>query len=434
MASAAPRPSPEVLLSERYPMLRRLLSWWPEAQRLVITAAELLEDGLRSSSGDPAYYLKISEQVSQGMIPWRDFPFEYPPISLPPVLLPYFLPGGTSWEGYTRGLFSENVLLLLAIGAGVAWLASRGWTHVSLPRATLMYTALAISLAPVVVWRYDAVPTLLTVLAVVAITYNRAALAGIGMGAAIVGKLYPIVMLPAMFIGLIRNGRLRPSFALIGTTIATSLLILLPFVAIAGVGAFSWLEYAVARSVQIESVPGGIALLANVLGGPESRIYHGFGTWQVDSPLIPMLGTMWTAFTVVMVLALAVAIFHRYRIERASGGLVPTTMVTQLLAALMVVLVSARVLSPQYLFWAVPFVALVSRPKTLFFWATCLVTTFVYPNNYQELLNQEAYTIWAVNLRNLMLVVFTVWVITPDVVGAISSLRTRQSTATAPSR
>ena len=91
-------------------------------------------------------------------------------------------------------------------------------------------------------------------------------------------------------------------------------------------------------------------------------------------------------------------------------------------------------LSPQYLFWAVPFVALVSRPKTLFFWATCLVTTFVYPNNYQELLNQEAYTIWAVNLRNAMLVLFTVWVIAPDVIGAVSSVRSRVSPATALSR
>jgi hypothetical protein len=421
-------------LSDRFPAVWRVLSWWPEAILALITASELFEDGLKSSSGDPAYYLKISEQVSRGMIPWRDFPFEYPPISLPPVLLPYFLPGGTSWEGYTRGLFSENVLLLLAIGAGVAWLVSRGWSHVSLFRAMFMYAALAISLAPVVVWRYDAVPTLLTVLAVVAVTYNRAALAGIGMGAAIVGKLYPVAMLPAMFVGLIRNGRLRPSLTLVGATIATALLILLPFVAIAGLGAFSWLEYAIARSVQVESVPGGIALLANVLGGPESTIYHGFGTWQVDSPLIPMLGTMWTAFTVVMVVALAVAIWHRYRIERTSGGLVPTTMITQLLAALMVVLVSARVLSPQYLFWAVPFVALVSRPKTLFFWATCLVTTFVYPNNYQELLNQEAYTIWAVNLRNAMLVIFTVWVIAPDVIGAVSSIRSRVSPATALSR
>jgi hypothetical protein len=419
-------------LSDRYPTLWRVLRWWPEALLGVFTATMLLEDKLASSSGDPAYYLKISEQVSQGLIPWRDFPFEYPPISLPPVLLPYFLPGGTSWAGYTGWLFLENVVLCIAIGAAIAWLAWRGWTHVSTLRATGIYAALALSLAPVVVWRYDAVPTLLTVLAVVAVTYRRTVLSGIGMGAAVVGKLYPIAMLPAMFIGLIRNGRMRPAVSLIAATAVTAILILAPFVAIAGLGAFSWLEYAIARSVQVESVPGAIALLANVMGGPEARIYHGFGTWQVESALIPVLSPMWTFLTGVMVLSLAVIIWHRYQSEKSTGGLLPRTEITQLLAALMVVLVSARVLSPQYLFWAVPFVALSSRPKSLFFWATCLVTTYVYPLNYQELLNQVPYTVYAVNIRNVMLVAFTAWVILPDLIDALSALRTRFSPARAP--
>ncbi len=60
----------------------------------------------------------------------------------------------------------------------------------------------------------------------------------------------------------------------------------------------------------------------------------------------------------------------------------------------MVVLVTSKILSPQYLFWVVPFVALLSRPKTLVFWAACLLTTFVYPLNYRaSMLNQEPYAI-----------------------------------------
>jgi hypothetical protein len=284
---------------------------------------------------------------------------------------------------------------------------------------------MALTLAPVVVWRYDAVPTLLTVLAVVAVTYRRAVLSGIGMGTAIVGKLYPVAMLPAMFVGLIRNGRMRPAFALIAAAAITAILILAPFVAVAGLGAFSWLEYAIARSVQVESVPGAIALLANAMGGPDARIYHGFGTFQVESTLIPLLSPMWTLFTGVMVLSLALVIWHRYQSEKSTGGLLPKTEITQLLAALLVVLVSARVLSPQYLFWAVPFVALSSRPKGLFFWATCLVTTYVYPLNYQELLNQVPYAVYAANIRNVMLVAFTAWVIVPDLIDALSAIRTR---------
>jgi hypothetical protein len=242
-------------------------------------------------------------------------------------------------------------------------------------------------------------------------------------------------MMPALMIGQLRNGKLRPALLLASATVVMAALILAPFVAIAGIGAFSWLEYAIARSVQIESVPGAIALLANVMGGPDARIYHGFGTWQVESPLLSILSPTWTLFTGGLVIALALAIWHRYRVERVEfGGLVPRTQINQLLAALMVVLVSARVLSPQYLFWVVPFVALSSRPKTLFFLATCLVTTFVYPLNYQEYMNQEAYAVVATNIRNAMLVAFTIWVIAPDVLAALSSIRTRFSpAATAPS-
>ncbi len=195
-----------------------------------------------------------------------------------------------SYESYIRGLFTENVLLMLAIGAGVAWLASRGWSHVSWFRSAAIYAAMALTLAPTVVWRYDALPTLLTVLAVIAVALHRPVAAGVAMGAAIIGKLYPLAMMPALLIGQVRDGRLRRPLLLLGASVATVALIVAPFVLVAGPGAFSFLQYAIARAVQSESVPGGIALLAEVLGGPEATIYHGFGAWQVDSPLIPTLG------------------------------------------------------------------------------------------------------------------------------------------------
>jgi hypothetical protein len=99
------------------------------------------------------------------------------------------------------------------------------------------------------------------------------------------------------------------------------------------------------------------------------------------------------------------------------------------------VLVSSRILSPQYLFWVAPFVALSSRPKALVFWAACLLTNVGYPLNFQELLNQQADIVFVINLRNAILVGFLAWVITPDLLGAAKWARDRlrKREATAPS-
>lgn len=421
---------------------RQLLRLWPEALLLAVTLVLVWLDGLRFSAGDPGYYWQVAQRVAAGEVPWRDFPFEYPPVSLPAVLLPYFLPGASESHGlYLRYLFSENVLLMVATGAGVAWLARRGWSLMSWLPSVFYYGVMALALAPAVVWRYDALPTLLTVLAVMAAAALRPGTAGVALGSAIMGKLYPLAMLPALFVGQIRQGRRRPALILALAVVATVVAFAAPFVFIAGRGAFSFLEYAITRGVQVESVPGALALLASVMGGPEASIFHGFGTFQVDSPLVPLLGTILTLGTVVLIGGLAIALWHRYSVDRAesgdragSGGLRPSSQTVHLLAALMVALVSSRILSPQYLFWVVPFVALASRPKALVFWVACLLTTFVYPLNYfEQFLAQADYTVVAVNIRNAILVAFTVWVLAPDALAGAGRLAARLRGATAPS-
>ncbi len=379
---------------------------WPEALLSVITLWLVAVDGLRTSSGDPAYYFKIAGQVSQGQIPYRDFPWEYPPVSLPAVLLPYFA-GAPSWESYSRLLFSENVVLLVAIGLGILYLAWRGWSAESVLRSSYIYVFLALALAPVVVWRYDALATLLSVLALVFAARRWSAASGVALGAGVMAKLYPLAMLPVLMLGQITKRGLRPAIVLAVACVATVLLIGAPFVIDSGTSAFSFLSYAVNRGVQIESVPGALALFAGMLTKQHPHIFNGFGTWQVESPLIPILASFWTLLTLVMLAALGIAIWHRYRADRdAEGEFKPVNQVIYVVAALVVVLVSSRIMSPQYLFWVAPFVALTSRPKTLVFWAACLATTIVYPINYQQYLNQEPYTVVIVNVRNAILVVF----------------------------
>ncbi len=91
---------------------------------------------------------------------------------------------------------------------GVVWLARQGWSIESWRRSGLVYVLLALALAPTVMWRFDALPTALTVAAMVTVAHRRAAAAGVALGAAMLAKLYPVAMLPALLVGRIRDGRL----------------------------------------------------------------------------------------------------------------------------------------------------------------------------------------------------------------------------------
>jgi uncharacterized membrane protein len=268
-----------------------------------------------------------------------------------------------------------------------------------------------------VVWRYDALATLLSVVALVFVALRMPIASGVSLGAAIMAKLYPLAMLPVLMFGQAgTRGGVRRAIVLAVATVASTLLIFAPFFVDSGFNSFSFLSYAVNRGVQIESVPGALALLVGTWSGHHPRIFNGFGTWQVDSPVVPFLGSFWSLLTLVMLAALGIGILYRFVTERSSEtGLTRTTQVHYLVAALMVVLISARIISPQYLFWVAPFVALTSRPKTLVFWVACVVTTFVYPINYQQLLNQETYAVVAINIRNLILIGFLVMLLAGDV-------------------
>jgi uncharacterized membrane protein YidH (DUF202 family) len=403
------------------------LSWWPELLLGAVALCMVLADGFRNYPGDPTVFYNYATQISQGNIPYLDFPFEYPPLTIVSLMLPWLMSGGApSIETYRFLLFFQNVGLAIGIGIGVSWLARRGSSVESPLRSAVLYGLLTLALVPVLVWRLDTVVAALTVVALIAAASRRWAASGIALGAGVMTKLYPLALLPVLALGPIVERRWRPAILVAGACVATVLVIAAALFFIAGPSALYFVGYATNRGVQIESVLGGLALLAAALGGPRAQIGPGFGTFQVDSTLLPALAVLGTVIIVAGVIALGLAMWHRFRADRRSFGAVrPSSQAAYALAALLLVLATSRILSPQYLFWMVPFAALVSRPKALALLCACLLTTCVYPLHYQEFLNQERSMIAAVNVRNALLLVVFAWQIWPDLGLAIRELLPR---------
>jgi len=222
------------------------------------------------------------------------------------------------------------------------------------------------------------------------------------------------VLAPALAAAFWRRGDRHRVWILGGALTLTVQLGLLPFVSVAGPAAFTFLAYQVDRGLQIESVGGGLAVLAGLIGGSPPELSFGFSAVQVEGPLA---GAFLVALPMLTVLGFGVVGWLGWRRIQAdlaprgaAGGTVrPQTVVALAFASLLIVLVTSKVFSIQYVVWMVPFVALTEGRR---FWlgaAIVALTMPIHPLLYAELVRQEALPILVLNVRNALLVVLAVW-------------------------
>jgi Glycosyltransferase family 87 len=326
--------------------------------------------------------------------PFHTLPQEYGALSLalfsPPLLAP---------DGWYLWLFSaEMVLVVIATAVVCAHAGPRLAGH-----AYLLYVLLGTAL--IAGTRFDAAPALLTLLAVVWAGHGRRTLAYVALALATLLKVYPIVLLLPFLIADLRAADARYRRALVGLAsyaAVTALGIGLALLASAS-GTLGPLVFLAHRGIEYESLPATLLLLAHVGLHVPFALGYEVNVTTVVSPLGGVASPVSLALAVALVAGGAWLQWWR-----------KLTLGQACLVMLLAVLASSKVLSPQYLLWVSPLVALEYGLDAMWWlgWGiVCGLTALVFPTAYDESfsgLGIPAWqaVVWLSALRNFALLLF----------------------------
>jgi len=354
---------------------------------------------------DVLEYFGYARAWVEGKAPYVDFQVEYPPGALLLFLLP-LLVGGR--ERYVKSFVTEMAIfdlltLLLVLGLAARVSPGRRGTPVAAAGSYLLATAL---LHPVLYARFDLASVALVVAALWLLQDQRPA-SPLLLGLAGAVKFWPLGLAPLWLGRAYRRsgsqGLLRTA-VWIGLGYAAPALLLLPRV---GARVIAFLEFHRDRGVQIESTWGTLALVLGRLGLGRAAPVFEFGAWDVQCPACPAFAALSVPLLVAAVVVPQLLALRAGALGERDPG--DARGVAAAAAAVLGALVTARVLSPQYLLWACPLLAVAGgwQGRLGMIFAAGL-TSLVYPVLYPELVDFAAAghgrALAATVVRNLVLV------------------------------
>ena len=346
---------------------------------------------------DTPVYERHGAAIEDGAVPYRDVEVEYPPGALPAFVLPAL--ASSDQEGFRTAFEALMALFGVAtvVAAAVA-LAGLGASRARTAAALGLVALFPLLLGSVVLTRFDLYPVALVTAALAALVHGRDRLGSGLLGAAVAVKLFPAVLVPLVVAFVWRRRGRREALVCLGIAAAVVLAAFLPFLVLAPGGVAESIGHQLSRPVQIESLGAALYLAAHHLFGIGLEMRSGHGSQNVHA----------TGTTIAAVVASVVQIGVLAWIWSRRPG-TREDLVRWSAAALVAFVALGKVLSPQFLIWLVPVVALVAgarglRASTLLA-AALVLTQLWFPSRYWDLARElDGGVVALVLARDLVLV------------------------------
>jgi len=359
--------------------------------------------GFFDISDVPHYFVNFASRMADGLVPYRDFFVEYPPL-----FVPLLVAAGLDADQATFSVRFAGLMATLVAFACVltALTASREEEDAESARP---YVVAAVSsvftllLGPIAANRYDAAVALVVALVVLLMAAGRwsAVAAMIGIGFAL--KVTPAMLLPLALL-------VAPANRIRGMAVAFTLTAAAPFAMVLTLGGDAtenlgrMFVYHLGRPLEIESVlatPFWIAKLAGIL---DIKVGLAAGSQVIVSATADAVAKVSSVLLLAALGSVLALVWRRREAVRADTSLQALVVLATLLASF----VGSKVLSPQYFVWIIPVAALVAVERRLLgalVVAALVLTHLLFPANYWLFARSQApAAIAIVVVRNFVVV------------------------------
>ncbi len=352
-------------------------------------------------------YFTYASRIVDGQVPYRDFAFEYPPVALAFFLLPRLL--ASTPEAYAT-VFQLQTLLWNLFGL-LLLLSVCTRLRISPWRLAIVYTVALLSIGPIIAIRYDIFPAVMVLAALYGFLSYRPRFCWVLLALATLTKVYPVVLLPMFLVG----DYVRHNYARMRSALCTYSLVMLavavPLLVVTEGQVLEALTYHAGRGLHIESTYASLLIVAHHLGLVSIASEFSFGSWNLTGEMPDVFANLSVLCMVGVVVALYWLMLRRSRGRSMHGG----DSVAWSVALLSAIIVTSKVFSPEYLIWLYPLIPLVSGKRRHLVWtlfiAVGMLTYYIYPLNYWDLVRLSPVVAAVLLLRNAMLILFAFMVV-----------------------
>ena len=348
--------------------------------------------------------------VSQQIAPRDGTVFEYPPLALGPMLLPRMAwkairgPGSDcTLKEYVAVYRLEMAIVDALLFSGLAWLLRRVYRDET-PRATasrLMVYVCGGALLPHLIYdRLDLLFAALLTAALGLLLFARRTSALLALAVSTAFKVVSLPLAPLWAIGSLPTpAATRPTehfknllrLAAYGAALLTAIAVCLaPSYSSGGLKCLAFLDYHNERGIQLESTYASLLFAARLLGAP-LQVVNSHGSADVQNHLAAILAKL--SGPLVMLFAVSLAALYYVRASRRGlaplgatlAVAAPRLAIQMITASLAALLLTSKVLSPQYLLWLLPLVCMLPgasgqrRLMGAVFLLLCLLSLLTFP-------------------------------------------------------